>query len=182
MTAEDRARWEGKYKAGVHAEREPDPILARALAFAPPKGRALDVACGRGRHAIALARRGYDVDAVDISPLGLASARERAAGLPIRWIEADLDGWEPPPAAYAVIVCVDFTDERLIPRLLRALAPDGILAYAGRPRGLSSHGPRPGDAARWFSSLATLHFRETEERVEVLGRRALATPESPGSA
>ncbi len=171
MTGEDRARWEERYRAGSHAESLPDPLLERALAFAPPRGRALDVACGRGRHAIALAQRGYDVDAIDISPEGLASARERAGPLRIRWIEADLDGWQPPQAAYAVVVCVDFTEERLFPRLLGALAPGGILVYAGRPRALCSFGPRPGDAARWFSSLPTLHSRDTEERVEFVGRR-----------
>jgi SAM-dependent methyltransferase len=172
MSEADRARWEEKYRAGVHPETEPDPVLERALAFAPPKGRALDVACGRGRHAIVLARRGYEVDAVDLSPLGLSSARERAGHLRVRWIEADLDVWAPPEGAYAVIVCVDFTDGRLVPRLLRALATGGVLAYAGRHRGQRTHGPLPGDAARWFSSLTTLHSRDDTKRVEFVGRRA----------
>jgi len=171
MTAEDRARWEGKYDAGVHPESEPDPVLLRALAFAPPRGRALDVACGRGRHAIALARRGYEVDAVDVSPTGLAFARERAKHLRIRWIEADLDAWKPPEGVYAVVVCVDFSDERLVPRLLRALAPGGVLAYAGRHRGQRAHGPLPGEAARWFRSLTTLRSRDDASRVEFVGRR-----------
>jgi SAM-dependent methyltransferase len=170
MAEADRARWEEKYQAGVHPEREPDSVLGRALAFAPRRGRALDVACGRGRHAIALARRGYEVDAVDLSPLGLACARERAGHLRIRWIEADLDTWMPPEGAYAVVVCVDFSDERLVPRLLHALAPRGVLAYAGRHRGPRAHGPLPGDAARWFRSLTTLHSRDDEERVVFVGR------------
>ncbi|HEX5138092.1 MAG TPA: class I SAM-dependent methyltransferase [Planctomycetota bacterium] len=174
MAAEDRARWEQKYEAGVHKETEPDPVVLKALAFAPPRGRALDVACGRGRHAIALARRGYEVDAVDISPLGLASARERAGHLRIRWIEADLDTWKPPEGVYAVVVCVDFSDERLVPRLLSALAPGGVLAYAGRHRGKRAHGPQPGDAARWFRSLVTLRSRDDARRVDFVGlaRRA----------
>lgn len=171
MSEADRARWEEKYRAGVHPETEPDPVLLRALASAPSRGRALDVACGRGRHAIALARRGYDVDAVDLSPSGLACARERAGHLRIRWIEADLDTWTPPEGAYAVVVCVDFSDERLVPRLLCALAPGGVLAYAGRHRGQRSHGPMPGDAVRWFRSLTTLHARDDAGRVEFAGRR-----------
>jgi SAM-dependent methyltransferase len=168
MAESDRVRWEARYREGAHAETVPDPLLAEALRFAPAGGRALDAACGRGRHAIALAKRGYEVDAIDISPTGLASARERARGLPVRWIEADLDSWEPPAAAYAVVVCVDFTDERLVPRLLAALAPGGILVYVARPRALCRHGPAPGDVARWFSSLRTLHSRETSERVELV--------------
>ncbi len=170
MSVEDRVRWADKFGAGVHRERAPDPVLQKALAFAPPRGRALDVACGRGRHAIALAHRCYRVDAVDISPLGLASARERAGMLPIRWIEADLDGWAPEPDAYSVIVCVDFSDARLFRRLAHALVPGGVLAYASNPRGSRSHGPRRGDAARWFSSLATLHSIDGSKRVEFVGR------------
>lgn len=172
MSAEDRARWAEKFGAGVHRERQPDPVLLRALAFAPPRGRALDVACGRGRHAIALAHRCYRVDAVDISPVGLVSARERGGMLGVRWIEADLDGWEPERDAYAVIVCVDYSDARLFGQLVRALVPGGVLAYASNPRGARRHGPRPGDAARWFSSLLALHSRDDGKRVEFVGRAA----------
>jgi SAM-dependent methyltransferase len=172
VAEEDRARWEERYRAGSHPETEPDGILALALGFAPPSGRALDVACGRGRHAIALAGHGYRVDAVDLSPTALASARKRAGSLDIRWIVADLDAWEPERRAYALVVCVNFTDERLFPRLLLALLPGGILAYAGHPRARCSYGPRAGDVARWFSSLRTLHLREAADRVEFIGQAA----------
>ncbi len=39
----------------------------------------LDAACGRGRHAVALAERGLDVTGVDLSPSYVEAARERAA-------------------------------------------------------------------------------------------------------
>lgn len=41
-------------------------------------GRALDLGCGPGRNALHLAERGFDVDAVDLSPTAVAWARERA--------------------------------------------------------------------------------------------------------
>jgi SAM-dependent methyltransferase len=41
-------------------------------------GRALDLGCGPGRNALHLASRGFEVDAVDLSPAALAWARERA--------------------------------------------------------------------------------------------------------
>ncbi len=49
--------------------------------------RILDVGCGTGRHAIELARRGYDVRGVDLSPSQIKRAREKAqaAGLDIRF-------------------------------------------------------------------------------------------------
>jgi SAM-dependent methyltransferase len=44
-----------------------------------PTARLLDVGCGRGRHARALARRGYRVTGVDLSEDAIAEARSAAA-------------------------------------------------------------------------------------------------------
>lgn len=54
--------------------------------------RALDLACGPGRHAIALAQRGLHVTAVDLSPtlLDYANAEAAAAGLDIRFVRSDM--------------------------------------------------------------------------------------------
>ncbi|MEU9447086.1 class I SAM-dependent methyltransferase [Streptomyces sp. NPDC048304] len=41
-------------------------------------GRALDLGCGPGRNALHLAARGFEVDAVDLSPAAVAWAEERA--------------------------------------------------------------------------------------------------------
>jgi SAM-dependent methyltransferase len=169
--SEARAKWDARYAAGSHPASEPVPLLAEALAHAGP-GRALDLACGRGRHAIALARLGYAVDAIDISPVGLASARERAGELAIRWTEADLTETTLETGAYAVIVWVHFTDEALVPGVLQALAPGGLLVFCARPRVLCRYGPPPGVVAQWFRSLRTLVHRETEDRIEYAGRRA----------
>jgi ubiquinone/menaquinone biosynthesis C-methylase UbiE len=45
----------------------------------------LDLGCGVGRHALLLAERGFDVEAIDGSLAGLAVVRETAAarGLPV---------------------------------------------------------------------------------------------------
>ena len=54
--------------------------------------RVLDVACGIGRHAIPLAERGYRVTGIDVSPLFVQRARERAtaAGVDVRLIAGDM--------------------------------------------------------------------------------------------
>ncbi len=46
----------------------------------PRDGRVLDFACGIGRHSVLLAQRGYEVTGVDLSPLFIDRARERAIG------------------------------------------------------------------------------------------------------
>jgi hypothetical protein len=72
------------------AERTPVEVdqIERLLALRPPQ-RILDLPCGQGRHAIQLARRGYEVTGVDLSPymLGVARARAGASGVRVRWLE-----------------------------------------------------------------------------------------------
>jgi SAM-dependent methyltransferase len=54
--------------------------------------RLLDVGCGPGRHALALARRGLDVTGVDLSPefVELARAAADAEGLTARFVLGDV--------------------------------------------------------------------------------------------
>ena len=65
--------------------------LERFLQLRPPL-RILDLPCGQGRHAIELARRGYDLTGVDLSPylLDVAKARAAEAGVRVRWLQADM--------------------------------------------------------------------------------------------
>jgi SAM-dependent methyltransferase len=71
--------------------------VAKVLSDAglPPGGRILDLACGIGRHAIPLAKMGYEVVGCDLSPAFINRARKHAtsANLPeerIRFYEADM--------------------------------------------------------------------------------------------
>jgi SAM-dependent methyltransferase len=61
-----------------------------------PVGQALDLGCGEGGDAIWLARAGWRVTAVDISPTALARGASGAMDIPegrIDWVAADLDAW-----------------------------------------------------------------------------------------
>lgn len=64
--------------------------LVGSGALAP--GRAIDLGCGEGDNAIFLARRGFDVTAVDFAPAALAKARDkaRAAGVTVDFVVDDL--------------------------------------------------------------------------------------------
>ncbi|MBX3438626.1 MAG: class I SAM-dependent methyltransferase [Planctomycetaceae bacterium] len=57
-----------------------------------PAGRALELGCGTGTNAIALAARGFQVTAVDCSPRALELARAKAAeaGVNVHWVQADV--------------------------------------------------------------------------------------------
>lgn len=58
------------------------PDLAALLDEYPPSGPALDVGCGSGDLAIALARRGLHVLGIDIVQAAIAQARPKAEALP----------------------------------------------------------------------------------------------------
>lgn len=60
------------------AERTIQTLL-RFASIASPRPKALDIACGSGRHAVALAENGFDVVANDLSATLLGEARKLAA-------------------------------------------------------------------------------------------------------
>ncbi len=61
-----------------------------------PYGRALDLGCGSGIHAVTLAKRGWDVTGVDVVSKALLRARKRAAkaDVQLQLIQADVTALE----------------------------------------------------------------------------------------
>jgi SAM-dependent methyltransferase len=72
-------KWDERYRSGEHTAKEPSPLLIKAINDLKP-GRALDIACGVGRHAIYLAEHGWQVTAVDSSRVGIEILQQRARG------------------------------------------------------------------------------------------------------
>ena len=110
---------------------EPSQFLAGNIDLLP-KGYALDIAMGAGRNAIYLARKGYRVDGVDISNVAVASAEEAAslAGVSINAQVADLEkNFEIPADTFDVIICFNYLQRSLIPRIIEGLKPNGMVVY-----------------------------------------------------
>lgn len=130
MAEEDRARWDERYAAGDWADvDEPARILEDGQAWLPESGLALDVACGAGRNALWLARRGFQVIAVDISWEGLKRLQRRAREekLEVQIVLADLESFVLPPDSFDVIVNSRFLLRSLFPTFRKALRPGGLL-------------------------------------------------------
>ena len=80
MALDDRARWDAKH-AAEQTTQKPSSFLKEIFeghSWPLPKGRALDIATGKGRNAIFLAERDFQVVGVDISPVALDMARRAA--------------------------------------------------------------------------------------------------------
>jgi SAM-dependent methyltransferase len=73
-----------------NAENEVDEIID--LLALQPGSAVEDLGCGRGRHAIPLARRGFAVTGVDLSEkmLGIARTRARKEGVAVEWVREDM--------------------------------------------------------------------------------------------
>jgi SAM-dependent methyltransferase len=154
-----RERWDAKWlERGETANVEPNATLAAEVAHLEP-GRALDVACGAGRHAIWLASLGWRVTAVDFSEVALRLGRRRAAerGVAVEWIRADLTEWEPPHASFDLVVVAFLQlppkERRVVLRRSAAtLAPGGTIVVLGHHRdNLATGADGPKDPALLYT-------------------------------
>jgi tellurite methyltransferase len=170
MSDSDREKWNRKYAVGDPVPREPSAVLLGLDRYFPRAGRALDVAGGSGRHGIWLAGRGLNVTIADVSAVGLAVARERAAAADVRLttLEADLEAGEFPPGPWDLIVSVCYLWRPIYAVYPRVLAPGGILAVVQPTvRNLERHDKPPagflleeGELPRLVTGLEVLHYEE----------------------
>ncbi len=121
----------------------------------PRGGRVLCLGEGEGRNGVWLARQGFQVEAVDGSPVGLEKARQLAArhGVRLGTTVADLTAYAPEAGAFDAVVLVFL---HMPPELRRAvharaaaaLRPGGLVlleAFTPRQLALSSGGPKQED-------------------------------------
>jgi tellurite methyltransferase len=146
-----RTNWNERH-AARETPTEPAAFVADRAHLLPPGGRALDVAGGTGRHAVWLARRGFEVTLVDVSDVGLARATSAAddAGVMIATVQVDLaaEAESLPPGPFDAIVVHHYLDRDVWSALPDALAPGGVLLVCQPTvRNLERH-PRP--SARWL--------------------------------
>ena len=203
MSQADREKWDARYLGGAYEARvHPSALLADwagRLKVTTAAPRAIDVACGAGRNALFLARRGWHVDAVDISPVALGRLRATAdaAGLSVTSVERDL---EPASSAmdgiddqrYDLALLIRYADTALVEALPRVLAPGGyLIAEMHLQTDAAVAGPRsprfrvaPGELRSAAGAFELLHYNEgfvadpdgrTVALAQLVGRRRAQT-------
>lgn len=177
MSDTDRTRWDEKYRLKSELPSPaPSEWLRNVVADMPP-GRAWDVACGVGQNSFLLAQLGWTLDAVDISLIGLEIGSRESQNYSgnirgeIHWIAADLDTYEPPPAAYDLIIVFRFLDRLRLPQIIQnSLKSGGRILYetfvAGQMERRDNHLANPdfvlksGELPTLFPELQTLSYAE----------------------
>ncbi len=128
MSQADRQKWNEKFRQNpaLIAPRAPSKLLAEFIESSDFKNaKALDLACGGGRHTIYLAQKGWYVDGVDISSVALEKLADSVDLKRVKLIEADLDNFKVEDAYYDLIVMSNFLDRELIDRAKRWLKRGG---------------------------------------------------------
>jgi SAM-dependent methyltransferase len=100
----DSQAWDERYAASELVwSVGPNQFVETECADLPP-GRALDLAAGEGRNAIWLARRGWDVTAVDFSQVAVDKGRTLSGALDVEWVCADATTWRRTDAYDLVVI------------------------------------------------------------------------------
>jgi SAM-dependent methyltransferase len=183
-----RRFWNAMYRSTPTWELDaPDPQLVAVLDREGVRGpgRALDVGCGTGDNAIALARRGLSVTAIDVADRPLARAREKAAtaGVAVDFRQVDVTSLGPELGPFDLLVDRGLLMGLFGPRAREAYTR-AVLGLAGPEATMYQHQwvlpgePRPASRA-WLATRASgfvLAPGELEQRfgdrftVEVLDR------------
>ncbi len=194
---DEREHWNRKYREAPDAWMVPDPFLSQAfseyiLPMFPDAGSALDLAGGAGRHAIWLAKQGWEVRLIDISQTGVEQARQNAGPLATRihLVVDDLIHFKAAQTgpAFEIVMAFFYLERKIFSELVKAVRPGGLLLYkthtvsqarlAGGPKN-PAHLLEPGELLQLTKEMRVLHYRETEAEkatAELVARKETPPP------
>jgi len=138
---------------------------------APKRQKALDVAMGRGRHALLLARHGFETFGVDLKFDAVKEAMQIAAreALRIRGWCADLTVSPLPAGVFDVVIVTRYLQRDLLPSIATSLRDGGCVIYetftvAQRELGTgptsAAHLLHPGELLSAFAGWNLLFYEE----------------------
>jgi SAM-dependent methyltransferase len=144
----------------------PTAAVSDAARLLPP-GRALDLACGSGRHSLWLAEHDWNVVAVDWNAEAIANLRHLR--IDARVVDLEQDSSLLQPDAYDLVVCWLYYQRDLYPRIRDAVRPGGIAALCALLQGRFA--AARGELQTYFPGWQVLHHLETDRTSELIVRR-----------
>ncbi|MCG7530513.1 methyltransferase domain-containing protein [Psychrobium sp. MM17-31] len=145
---------------------QPAILLQKVNHLLPPSAKVLDLACGFGRNGKYLAAQGHKVSFLDKNSEALAEIQQQRLQSEI--IEADLECDNPyqlPQNRYDAIVVFRYLHRPLMPTIVDALKPGGLVVYEtfnhqqadiGRPRN-PNFLLQDGELATHFPNFELIH-------------------------
>jgi tellurite methyltransferase len=160
--------WDERYANGKYSSAKPHQLLI-ALADRLKAGKALDLACGTGRHAIFLAEKGWRVTAVDNSAVGIEIARQRATEkeVEIDFRLADLEKGEfaIEENSYDLIGDFYYLERHLFAAMKKGVRAGGIIISTihiyGEGEEAGNFLLKTGELKEFFDDFEILHYHET---------------------
>lgn len=143
-----------------------EPVMNAASLAGP--GRALDIACGCGRHSIWLYQHGWKVTAIDRDAKAVAQIRRDYPGIDARLADLEDSRFEIERGAYDLVVCWLYHQRDLYPRIREGVRPGGCAALSALLEGRFAAGP--GELQGYFAGWTILHQAEVIHRP---GKRAI---------
>ncbi len=172
----ERIRWNSRYSDNSFLPNwGPDISLAQRMGELP-KGRCLDFACGPGANSLFLAKRGYVVDALDFSDVAIEMLRRASYGEgvsdKVNLLLGDLKEHPLEVENYDLVVSFWFPLGGLMPRIVEALKPEGVLLHKVHTLHQQRYDPKcdrtlcvaPNELQTMAEGLETLHYEEVDER------------------
>lgn len=123
----DRERWQARHR-GLPPRPAPSAFVAaqaERVARAARGGRALDLACGSGRHAALLREQGFCTVALDHAAAACRRVADEVPGAHAVIAEAAALPFR--ANSFALVVQTLFLDRTIFPGLVAVLAPRGVL-------------------------------------------------------
>lgn len=129
---------------------EPSSLVKSFLSLTNLGGTALDLGCGEGKNAAALADAGYEVEAIDCSAYAIFNAKQHFGRRDIDWAVSDALNYHPKWSEYDVVVAYGLAHclssqsgiELLISKMKSITRKGGyniLCAFNDRSHDLSAH-------------------------------------------
>lgn len=152
---------------------KPSPWIVKNTPLIRKNGRVLDLACGTGRHAIWLAKQGYQVDALDRDATAVSSM-VGMDNINVVILDIEAGDWPQSEQRYDGLVVSRYLYRPLLQTLATLLNPGGVLIYEAFMVGNERYGKpsnanfllQPNELLEIYSPLLkVISFEQGEEQL-----------------